>query len=191
VARKTVDTYQIYVAATTLPISVADAKAHLRVTHSDHDSLIEDLIWGGVKSFEKAANVCLSSQVWKAFLDRPYEYIELWKYPITGISAIQYYDGDNAFQTLSTDDYFSNVDTGSIGWDPRPCVITIEDIPTTYDRDDAVIITFTAGYTSIDYDVKQAILAWVYRMYENPNDPVTERLSFFDKVVDGNRSYGL
>jgi uncharacterized phiE125 gp8 family phage protein len=189
--RKIVDTYQIYVAATTLPISVADAKAHLRVTHSNHDSLIEDLIWGGVKAFEKKANVCLSSQTWKAFLDKGYEYIELWKYPITGISAIQYYDGDNTLTNLSTDDYFSNVDTGSIGWDPRPCVIVVEDVPSTYDRDDAFIITFTAGYTSIDYDVKQAILAWVYRLYENPNDPVTERLSFFDNVVADNRSYGL
>ena len=189
--RKVADNYQIYVAATTLPISVADAKAHLRVTHSDHDSLIEDLIWGGAKAFEKAANVCLSAQTWKAFFDKGYEYIELWKYPVTGISAVQYYDGDNAFQTLSTDDWFSNVNTGSIAWDPRPAVITIEDIPSTYDRDDAVIITFTAGYTTIDYDVKHAILAWVYRMYENPNDPVTERLSFFDNIVSSNRSYGL
>ena len=189
--KKTVDKYQVYVAATTLPVSVADAKAHLRVTHSDHDSLIEDLIWGAVKAFEKKANVCLSSQTWKAFLNKGYEFIELWKYPITGISAIQYYDEDNTFTTLSTDNWFSNVDTGSIGWDPRPAIIQITDIPATYDRDDAMIITFTAGYSTIDYDVKQALLAWVYRMYENPNDPVTERLSFFDNVVSDNRSYGL
>ena len=176
-----------------MPVSIADAKSHLRVTHSDHDALIEDLIWGGVKAFEKAANVCLSDQTWKAFLDKGYEEIELWKYPITGISIIQYYDDDNAIQTLSTDDYYSNVDTGSVGaYHPRPVLITVEDIPSTYDnRDDAFIITFTAGYTTIDYDVKQAILAWVYRMYENPNDPVTERLSFFDHIVSGNRSYGL
>ena len=189
--RKRVDTYQIYVAATTLPISVADAKTHLRVTGSDHDNLIEDLIWGGVKAFEKKANVCLSAQTWKAFLDKGYEFIELWKYPVTGISSIQYYDDDNALQTLSTDDYFSNVDQGSTGYDPRPAVITVEDIPSTYTRDDAFIITFSAGYTTIDYDVKQAVLAWVYWMYENPNDPVTERLSFFDNVVSDNRSYGL
>ena len=189
--KKTVDKYQIYKVATTLPISVADAKTALGVTGSDRDSLIEDLIWDGVKAFEKKANVCLSSQTWKAFLDKGYEFIELWKYPITGISAIQYYDEDNTFTTLSTDNWFSNVDTGSIGWDPRPAIIQITDIPATYDRDDAMIITFTAGYTTIDYDVKQALLAWVYRMYENPNDPVTERLSFFDNVVSDNRSYGL
>lgn len=178
-------------AATTLPVSIADAKSHLRVTHSNHDDLIEDLIWGGVKAFEKRANVCLSSQTWKAFLDKGYEHIELWKYPITGISAIQYYDDDNSFQTLSTADYFSNVDTGSISWEPRPAVITIEDIPSTYTRDDAMIITFTAGYTTIDYDVKQAILSYVYYKYEHPEDPVNERRTFFDNVVSMNRSYGL
>ena len=189
--RVRVDTYEIYKAATTLPISVADAKAHLGVTNSTQDSLIEDLIWGGVKSFEKRANVCLSSQKWKAFLPKGYKDIELWKYPATGISIIQYYDSDNALQTLSTDDYFSNIDDGSSAYDPRPAVITITDIPSTYIRDDALIITFVAGYTIIDYDVKQAVLSWVYRKYENPNDAVTERISFFDNVVQDSRSYGL
>ena len=185
------DTYQIYKAATTLPISVADAKAHLGVTNSTQDSLIEDLIWGGVKSFEKRANVCLSAQSWKVFLDKGYEHIELWKYPITGISAIQYYDSDNALQTLSTGDYFSNVASGSTGYDPRPLMITVEDIPSTYTRDDAFIITFTAGYSIIDYDVKQAVLSWAYRKYENPNDDVSERISFIDNVVQDSSSYGL
>ncbi|MBG7617400.1 MAG: hypothetical protein IZT57_03405 [Chloroflexi bacterium] len=189
--RKIVDTYQIYKVASTLPISIADTKAYLAVTNSNQDSLIEDLIWGGVKAFEKAANVCLSSQTWKAFLDKGYEFIELWKYPITGISAVQYYDDDNAFQTLSTDDYFSNVNTGSIGWDPRPAVIQVTEMPSTYTRDDSFIITFSAGYTTIDFDVKQAILAWIYRMYEQRDNPVTERLTFFDNIVSSNRSYGL
>lgn len=189
--RKRIDTYQIYKAATSLPISLADTKTHLRITHSNHDDLIEDLLWGAVHAFEKRANVCLTSQTWKAFCDKAYDKIELWKYPITGISSIRYYDDDNVAQTLSTDDYFSNIAQGSMGYDPRPCVIEIEDTPSTYEREDALVITFTAGYSTIDYDVKQAILAWVYRIYENPNDPVTERLSFFDKVIADNRSYGL
>jgi len=189
--RKIVDTYEIYKVATTLPISVADAKAHLGVTNSTQDNLIEDLVWGGVKSFEKRANVCLSSQDWKAFLTKGYEFIELWKYPITGISSIQYYDSDNALQTLSSSDYFSNIATGSLGYDPRPAVITITDIPATYTRDDAVIITFVAGYGTLDFDVKQAVLSWVYRKYENPNDAVSERISFFDNIVADSRSYGL
>lgn len=185
------DIYEIYKAATTLPISVADAKASCGVTNSLQDSLIEDLIWAGVKSFEKRANVCLSAQTWKAFLGKGYEFIELWKYPVTGISSIRYYDSDNAAQTLSTDDYFSNVATGSLGYDPRPAVITVTDIPSTYKRDDAFVITFAAGYSIIDYDVKQAILAWICYRYENPTDSVQERISFFDNVVQDSRSYGL
>jgi len=190
--RKRADTYQVYTKASTLPISVTDAKSHLRITNSTQDNLVEDLIWGGVEAFEKRANVCLSSQTWKAFLPKGYDEIELWKYPVTGISIIQYYDDDNALQTLSSSSYYSNVDTGSVGlYHPRPTVIWVEDIPSTYDRDDAFIITFTAGYSSIDFDIKQAVLAWIYRMYENPNDPVTEKLSFFDNVIDANRSYGI
>jgi len=186
-----VDTYRIAAAATTLPVSLTDAKTHLRITHSSHDDLITNLIWGATKQFEKRANVCLSAQTWRAFMDKGYEFIELWKYPITGISLIQYYDSDNAIQTLSTDDYFSNTDHGSVGYTSRPVVITVTDIPSTYVRDNAFIITFVAGYSIIDYDVQQALLSWVYRKYEDPNDAVTEKISFFDNVVTDLRSYGL
>lgn len=190
--RKRVDTYQIYAAATTLPISVADAKAHLRITNSTQDNLVEDLIWGAVKSFEKRANVCLSDQTWKAFLPTFYDEIEIYKYPVTSIDIIQYYDSDNAIQTLSSANYFSNLDTGSVGdYNPRPLLITVETSYSTYERDDAVIITFGSGYSTIDFDVKQALLSWVYRKYENPNDAVTERISFFDNIVEDSRSYGL
>jgi len=189
--RKRIDIYKVVQAARTLPISVADAKANLRVMHSSHDDLIEDLIWGAVKQFEKRANVCLSSQRWRAFCDKGYDEIELWKYPIASIDLIQYYDSDNSIQTLSTDDYFSNVDSGSNSYVSRPVTIVVENVPSTYDRDDAFIILFTAGFSTIDYDVKQALLSWVYRKYENPDDAVTERISFFDNVVKDNRSYGL
>lgn len=190
--RQRVDTYQIYAKATTLPLSVADAKAHLRITNSTQDNLVEDLIWGAVEAFEKRANMCLSDQTWKAFLPTFYDEIEIYKYPVTSIDIIQYYDSDNAIQTLSTSDYFSNLDTGSVGdYNPRPLLITVETSYSTYERDDAVIITFGAGDSTLDYDVKQALLAWIYRMYENPNDPVSERLSFFDRVIDVNRAYGL
>ena len=189
--RKRIDTYRIVQAASSLPVSVSDAKAHLRVTHSDHDSLISDLIWAAVKQFEKRANVCLSSQRWRAFCDKGYDEIELWKYPILSIDLVQYYDTDNSIQTLSSEDYFSNVDSGSNGYISRPVTVVVETVPSTYERDDAFIITFTAGYDTIDYDVKQALLSWVYRKYENPNDAVTERISFFDNVVGDSRSYGL
>jgi uncharacterized phiE125 gp8 family phage protein len=189
--RKVIDTYRIVQPARTLPVSVADAKTHLRVTGSDHDDLISDLIYGAAKQFEKRANVCLSTQRWRAFCEKGYSEIELWKYPITSIDLIQYYNTSNAITTLSSADYFSNVDSGSNGYIARPVLLVVEDVPSTYQRDDAFIITFTAGYTSIDHDVKQALLSWVYRKYENPNDAVTERISFFDNVVGDNRSYGL
>lgn len=171
--RVTVDTYYLRTAASTLPISVADGRRHLRIEHNNHDDLVEDLIWGAARAFEKRANVCLSAQTWKAFLPKFDAEIELWKSPITSIQSIRYFDSDNALATLSTSDYYSNVNTGSMSdSSPRPAVIFVDNIESTYTRDDAVQINFTAGYTTIDYDVKQALLSWVYRKYENPNDPV-------------------
>lgn len=187
---KTVDKYQIQTAATTLPVSIQEAKDHLRITNSDQDALVEDLIWGATKSFEKRANVCLTEQKWWAFLDNAYEKITLWKYPITTIHSIHYYDDNNERQLLSSDDYFFSLDS-SIGYNARPVTIYVEDLPSTYDRSDAFYISFTAGYSSLDYDVKQALLSWIWKKYENPDDDVREKNSFFDNIVSDQRSYGL
>jgi len=184
--------YNLITPASTLPVSVADAKSHLRVTHSNHDNLIEDLIWGAAREFENRANVVLSAQTWDLVMDSDEvkERIEFLKYPVLGVTSISYYDTDNTLQTVtgtsSNREYISFING-------RPAAVDfiVDETPSTYDRVDAMTIRFLAGYSTLPYDIKQALLAWIFRMYENPNDPVSMKVSFFDRVVSDYRSYGF
>ena len=183
--------YNLITPATTLPVSLAEAKTHLRITHSDHDSLITDLIWGAARQFENRANVCLSAQTWSLVLesDEVVERIEFLKYPVTAITSVYYYDKDNVLISMTNSNGASYLEfTGG-----RPAAIDfgVDETPSTYDRIDAMTIRFTVGYSTLPYDIKQALLAWVFRFYENPNDPVSMKVSFFDRVVQDYRSYGF
>lgn len=182
--------YNLITPASSLPVSVADAKTYCGITHSSHDTLIEKLIWSASRAFENGANVCLTSQTWDLVLssEEVKERIEFLKYPVKGITSISYYDSDNTSQSLtsSNEDYISFING-------RPATIDfiVDETPTTYDRVDAMTIRFLAGYSTIPYDIYNAIAAYVYYYYENRNNPVKQKVSYFDTVVRTYRSYGF
>lgn len=178
--------YNLITPASTLPISLVDAKAHLRVTHSSHDDLITAIIWGACRQFENRSNEVLSAQTWDLVLKQSEvgDRVEWFKYPVTTITSVSYYDSDDSLKTVSSDDY-------TLFINGKPASIIFDDVPTTYDRDDSMAIRFAAGYTTLPLDIKQAVLATVFRLYENPGDPVSEKVSYFDKVVRDYRSYDV
>ncbi len=171
---------------TDLAVSVADMKSHLGVTGSGHDALIQTYIEAAQRMIEARANITLKSQVWDLSLSQSevVERVEIAKYPILGFSSITYYDTDNASQSLtnSQGDYISFVDG-------RPGSLIFDSVPSVYDRDDAMKITFTAGYITIPDDIVLAIKMLTWRMYNHPDDPVTEKMSFVDKIVRDHRSW--
>ena len=180
--------YNLITPASTLPVSLADGKSHLRVTHSSHDDLITDLIWAAVREFENLTGECLSAQTWDLVLNQAevVSRIAFFKYPVSSITSVSYYDSDNSSDTTTDYTLFSNGRPASIRFD-----LDSDEVPSTYDRDDSMTVRFVCGYTTLPTDVKQAILARVYRIYENPNDPVTERTSYFDKIVSNYRAFDL
>ena len=173
---------------TDLAVSVANMKIHLGVTSSSHDTLIQSYIEAATGLFENRANVTLGAQVWDLSLEQSevVEKVELGKYPVNSFSAVTYYDSDNVLQsfTHSQDDYI-------VFLDGRPSALIFADVPSVYDRYDAMTITFTAGFTTIPEDIQLAIKMLVWRMYYTPSDPVTEKMSFVDKIVRDYRSWQL
>lgn len=178
--------YNIVTPASALAVSVADAKTYCRVTHSEHDTLIEQHIESATKMIEQRANLCICPQTWRLSLSdsEVVEKIFIYKFPILGFSSITYYDSDNASQSLtnSQGDYISFIDG-------RPGSLIFADVPTVYEREDAMKITFLAGFDSIPNDIKEAIYMTVYRMYNHPDDPISERFSFVDKIVRDYRAW--
>lgn len=177
--------YYLKTAAATLPVSITDMKTHLRVTHSDHDAMIESYIEAAVDKIEGGANICLVTQTWNAYFrwSEVKEEMRLWKYPVSSITSVKYYDSDNTEQTDDADNRTESLKG-------HPAYILFEDTPSVYEREDAMNIEFVAGFTTIPSDILLAIKLYVARVYDNPSDPVDEKIGYVEKTIQKYRSIG-
>lgn len=118
---------------TILPL--ADAKAHLRVTHSSEDALIEALRDAAIGHVERVAGVALASGTWRWTLRNFPAYIDLPMGPVTAVDSVTYSDADGLVQTYLSARLVDGriLPAASGSW------------PTAYD---SVTVEFTAGLAS-------------------------------------------
>jgi len=161
-------------------ITVVDLKAHLRVTHTQEDTLISALRSAAISWVEEHCNIKLGSYTARGYLpDWRVAYFPIG--PVTAITEVKY-------QTTADKDYTTDLTTlGTTLWYTdaitQPARIAFRDYPTTYDYAlTPVVVTFTAGYTTMPAPVLQAIRLLVAHMYENRQEEVigtiTTRLKF-------------
>jgi uncharacterized phiE125 gp8 family phage protein len=163
--------YKLYTAAALEPISSTEAKAHLRVTGTDEDDLITMLIQAAREFCESYTNLQLLTATWEMYLDYFSEYeILIEKNPVLAITHIKYYDENNTEQTLAASVYEVDV----VSQPARLVLKTNQSWPSTYDKKNAVKITFTAGFgataASVPAQIRQAMLLVIGNMYENRGD---------------------
>jgi len=155
------------------PISLAEAKSHLRVDHSDEDTHIQLLIDAATTYLDGYTGIlgrCLVSQTWDLYLDEfptcePSIQIPL--SPLIAVSSVTYTDTAGDPQTVDSDDY--TVDTIT----PPGWVVPDSSFswPATMDAVNAVKVRFVAGYSSVPAAIKAAMLLMVADLYEN-REPV-------------------
>ncbi|NBT52395.1 MAG: hypothetical protein EBR05_09575 [Marivivens sp.] len=160
-------------------ITVADLKAHLRVTHTQEDTLISALRSAAIAWVEENCNIKLGSYTARGYLPGFYNsYIPIG--PVTAISEVKY-------QTTADTDYTTDLTTLNASYwftdlIGQPARIAFRDYPTTYDYAlTPVVVSFTAGYTTMPAPVLQAIRLLVAHMYENRQEEqsgISNRLKF-------------
>ncbi len=175
------------------PVTVDEAKTHLRVTGSGEDTYIENLIKVARRMCERYAGISFITQTRVVKLDYfpsclPQE-IELPYGPIQSISGtdqaetpntlgVSYINDAGAGGTtslvLNTDFYLDN--NSDI-----PRISPVDSWPTDVDcRVNAVSITYVAGYSdgeAVPPEAKQAILLQVGSLYENRQDDMAGSMS--------------
>jgi uncharacterized phiE125 gp8 family phage protein len=155
------------------PVSLAEAKAHLRIDGTAEDTLVGSLIVTSRLHVEAALGLALVTQGWSYFLDAWPGCPELGLplRPVQSVSAVRLYGEDESVETVPADVYRLDgaanparlVRKGGLAWPaPRRTVNSIE-------------IAFTAGYGPAAADVpapiRQAILLLVAHWYEH-REPV-------------------
>ena len=151
------------------PVTTALVSSYCRVTDSDENTEIAAIALAARERVEADSGLCLISQTWLDYRACfPFvDFIRLPKAPLISVDSIKYYDEDNTLQTLSASYYVASP-AGSI-----PAIVELAygyDWPTTYDRQDAVVIEFKVGYASADVvpaAAKIAIKALARHLYDN------------------------
>ncbi len=174
------------------PVSLADAKAHLRVDVDDEDVLIQSLILTSRLQIEAALSIALVTQSWMMKLDGwPREgIVALPMAPLRSVTEIRVHAADGTPMIVSPDHY--EVDASSNP--PRIARhATAALVPGR--RVAGIAVDFTAGFGDSADDVpapiRQALLMLVAHWYEN-REPPTPRMVppvVPDQISDLLRSY--
>lgn len=175
----------VVIGPSTDPVTLAEAKAHLRVAISDDDGLIAGYIL--------AARHWVEGEIHRPIVSRMYDYtidygwphrcgkhwIDLPLPPLRSVRSVSYVDASGVTQILATNQYTPMANR------PRGLIVPTYDAtwPDVRSQVEAITVRFVAGYTDftdtstspnatvtgpgIPDDIRQALLLLVGHWYEN------------------------
>lgn len=155
-------------------VSLADIKAHLRIEWAYDDTTLT-AIQAVVAEFLDGRNGylrrALCSQTWQWSLPcfPPSGELHFPMPPLQSVTSIQYYDETETLQTYAAANYYTYTQE-AVGYVKLKQAASW---PATYVRDDAVLVTFVAGYgasSAVPAAIRQAALILAGNMYANRGD---------------------
>lgn len=171
------------------PVSLADAKLHLRVetAYTADDAYITALITLAREYVELVTNRKLITQTWKYYPEGwpCRDYLSIPYGMLQSITSITYYNTDGSSATMSSSDYIVESAT-----DPGRVVLAYgESWPSeTLYPSNPIHIQFVCGYglagSSVPTPIIQAIKIMVADMYEQRESAIVGRSVTATKVID-------
>jgi uncharacterized phiE125 gp8 family phage protein len=150
------------------PITLEEAKNHMRVEVDTDDTIITNFIMTARRYCEKIQGRFYVTQTWDWFLDQFPEYpFDLPYPPLQSITHIKYYDKDGTEFTFSSAKYQVDVK----GFQGRITLVFNESWPSVSLKPiNGVVIRFVAGYgaaSAVPAEIKTAIKILIAHWYEN------------------------
>jgi uncharacterized phiE125 gp8 family phage protein len=153
------------------PVSLAEAKAHLRVTHVDDDLFISTLIVSARRRVEVKTGLRLISQGWSQFMDAwPCGgMVALDVNPVSAVSDVVIYGDLDTSSTVDPAHYFLDATSNP----PRVVFRQGRNPSPPGRRAKGIEVRFTAGFglaAAVPEDLKQAVLLLVGDAYAHRGD---------------------
>lgn len=160
---------QLVTAPSQEPVSLLEAKNHLRVDGSQDDALIQLCISSARMLFEKSCEISIASQTLRLCLDEFPEVIHLPSGPVTAITEISFTDSLGEEQTLA--EWVADVVSSPARITPSAGAVW----PQTASQLNAVRVTYTTGWTpsSVPKLLKSGILFYVGHLFANREAVIT------------------
>lgn len=176
---------ELVTAAAETPVSVIEAKAHLRVDHDDEDALVTTLIEAATAHLDGYAGIlgrCLVTQTWRQDFDG---FSRCMRLPLLAatIASVKYRVSAGTLATVASADY-------SLKADALGSYVRFNDdysYPGDLAQSQAVLIEFTAGYGDADAvpaAIKAAILLLVGHWYANREAVTSDSAVTLPMAVD-------
>ncbi|MFZ6801932.1 head-tail connector protein [Undibacterium sp. Di24W] len=187
---------KLYAPATLLPITLAEAKLHLRVEMSvtDEDALITALIGAATQSAEHIMGRAVMPQKWQLMLDGFDDTLFLSMPPVSSVDSVKYINTAGTLTTLSPSVY-----QVVIGSDYTASIVQAygQVWPAIRSQPEAVQIIFSTGYADAA-SVPELIKSWIKlclgALYENrelESGKQTYSLGFADRLLDRYKVWSL
>lgn len=142
---------KLITAASTLAVTLEDAKTSCRIDESALDIEVTGAIHAATKIVEHESGRCIMTQTWELTLDAFPEAFELTRVPVQSVTSLKYYDTDGVQQTLSNTLYaLDNVDDYGFGY---VVPVYAGAWPSSRDQINAVTVRYVAGYATTAADV--------------------------------------
>ncbi len=152
---------RLVTAASTFPVTLAEAKAQCRIDSSDEDALINGLIAAATDYVELYTGRAIASQTWELVQDDFCDEMLLTKGPVISVTSVKYNDTAGVEQTVAPANY--DFDNAS---DPQRVVKDPDyQWPDVDDGINNVIIRFVAGYATVPASIKHAMLLLIAHWY--------------------------
>lgn len=183
--------------ATVEPVTLTEARAHLRAATTSEDTLITSLITAARQTCEDRLQRTLIQTDWELTLDAFPDAIPLRMPAVMSVQSVQYVDEDGATQTLSPASY--QVDAKSEpGWIVPAYGYSW---PTTRKQINALTVAYRCGYGTMAAAVPGPLKSWILLMvgslYENRESVnvaqgiVSVELGFADRLLDTYRVWAI
>jgi len=189
-------TLKLFAAPGVEPITLAEAKLHLRVDHDTEDALINIFVISARQKAEHATGRAFITQTWDQVIKEfPAGDIPLGKPPVQAVTSITYVDTAGTTQTLGPASYVLD----NVSVPPAVCLASGYAWPATADVPNAVCVRFVCGYGRMGKDVPADARQWMllhigaaYRNRETfaQNQTVAELPSrYADSLLDSLQTY--